>query len=416
MLYAPAFNFEPLAETGDRVVLTVDDLLFPYVWVFYAAFLVSFFFTPVMRRLAIQWGVVDNPDGLRKIHREPVAYLGGVAVFLGWISAMAVGTFCQWHIGAKGWFPELGPNPFIPPVVVAGATMVVLLGLYDDIRGAGPYIKILGQVVAAGALLWAGIGWGLTDSIVEAVTVRLTKFTGWEFSPELLSLLSRWSSAGLTVALVVFCCNASNLMDGLDGLCGGVTAIIAVALLLVAIHLAQYPQAGDAELIRRDAMRVIFGLALVGAVLGFVPFNFNPASIFMGDAGSLFLGFTSALSIILLGEQDTKWLLAGMVIFALPTLDTALAFARRKLAGRPLFSPDKQHLHHQLVSRGLSVKQSVLIAYALAVFFALCGLSVIFMRTRYVVAMYLVLFCFIIVAAYKMGMIHERARREQGQS
>ena len=142
--------------------------------------------------------------------------------------------------------------------------------------------------------------------------------------------------------------------------------------------------------------------------VGFLPFNFNPANIFMGDAGSLFLGFACAIMIVLLGEAEARWLLAALVMFSLPVLDTALAFARRKLAGRPLFSPDKQHLHHQLVARGLSVKQAVLVAYAIAIFFVLCGIAIIYMRTRFAVGFYLVLFGFIIVAAYKMGMVHER--------
>ena len=188
-----------------------------------------------------------------------------------------------------------------------------------------------------------------------------------------------------------------------------VTAIISLGLLVLAVNLALFPNLTSFELANRDSLRVVLGLALLAATLGFVPFNFNPASIFMGDAGSLFLGFMCALLIILMGEVEARWLLAAMVMFALPVLDTALAFARRKLAGRAaLLSPDKQHLHHQLVARGLSVKQAVLTAYALAIFFVICGIAIVYIRTRYAVGFYLVLFGSIIVAAYKMGMIHER--------
>ena len=115
-------------------------------------------------------------------------------------------------------------------------------------------------------------------------------------------------------------------------------------------------------------------LALLGAVLGFVPFNFNPASIFMGDAGSMFLGFACATMIILVGQEThPKWFLASMVMFALPVLDTALAFARRYVNRRPIFSADKHHFHHQMVARGFTVKQTVVISYGLAFFFALSG-------------------------------------------
>ncbi|HXE52703.1 MAG TPA: MraY family glycosyltransferase, partial [Tepidisphaeraceae bacterium] len=173
----------------------------------------------------------------------------------------------------------------------------------------------------------------------------------------------------------------------------------------IAVHMAMW---GGGFQTNIDAQRVILALALLGAVLGFIPYNFNPASIFMGDTGSMFLGFVCATMIIMMGEGQTKWFLASMVIFALPVMDTALAFARRWTNRRPLFSADKQHFHHQLVARGFSVKQTVLISYALAVFFGLLGMSMVFVRTRYAIAIYLVVFGSIIVAAYKMGMIHER--------
>jgi UDP-GlcNAc:undecaprenyl-phosphate GlcNAc-1-phosphate transferase len=159
-------------------------------------------------------------------------------------------------------------------------------------------------------------------------------------------------------------------------------------------------------------LRVVLSLALLGAVLGFVPYNFNPASIFMGDAGSMFLGYCCATLIILSAEKagELKWFLASMVMFALPLLDTALAFARRMVNRRAVFSADRHHFHHQLIARGLTVKQTVLIAYGLAIFFVVGGGAIAFLQTRYVVAAYLVIFGFMVVAAFKMGMIHERPR------
>lgn len=397
----------PLPETG--VKLSVDDVLKPYVWVFYAAFVIAYLLTPLMRRVAIYYGIVDKPDGLRKVHREPVAYLGGVAVFCGWFVGVAIGSVCQWHLGSH-WQPIFGPHPTVYGQIVAAAFLIVGLGLVDDVRHITPKAKILGQVIAAGLLLWAGIGTSITEPFIHGINERLPKF-GVEMSPDVFRTTVFVTSCGLSTAIVVFCCNASNLMDGLDGLCGGVTAIISLGLVVLAVNVALYPKltGGDAATkVNMDALRVIIGLALLAATLGFVPFNFNPASIFMGDAGSLFLGFSCALMIILLGEAEARWLLAAMVMFSLPVLDTALAFARRKLAGRALFSADKQHLHHQLVARGMSVRQAVLTAYALAIFFVICGIAIVYIRTRYAVGFYLVLFGSIIVAAYKMGMIHER--------
>lgn len=397
-----------------QVELSVSEVLSPYIWVFYAAFIVAFIFTPIMRHVAIHFDIVDRPDGKRKVHRDPVAYLGGVAMFLGWLAGVTTSQFTQWHLGSN-YFQGLGPHVLVPVVAVMGALGAFLLGLLDDIKHIGPYLKILGQVGAAVALLWSGIGWGLADSFVTAMNIRLGPRLGIELDPNTLRTIGHVISAGLTIAIVVFCCNASNLMDGLDGLCGGVTAIIAAGLLMLAVFVAKTPQLGNVESVNTDALRVVIGLALLGAALGFVPYNFNPASIFMGDAGSLFLGFTCALMIIMLGERDSSWLLAGTVMFALPVLDTALAFTRRKLAGRPIFSADKQHLHHQLVARGLSVRQAVLVAYSLAIFFVGCGMAIVFMRVRFAVAFYLVLFGCIIVAAYKMGMVHERVVSKPGR-
>ena len=397
-----------LAETG--VKLSVDDVLKPYVWVFYASFLVAYLLTPLMRRVATYYGVVDKPDGQRKIHREPVAYLGGIAVFLGWLVGVVVATKCQWHLGPH-WRPQFGTSISIPFQIVVGALLVVVLGFYDDIRHLSPKFKIAGQVLAAVVLLTAGIGTSLTEPFVNNLNDRLPRLLGTAMSPGFYEWTVKLTSWGLTTAIVVFCCNASNLMDGLDGLCGGVTAIISFGLVVLAVNVALYPLLAGASAtadVTRDAQRVVLGLALLAATLGFVPFNFNPASIFMGDAGSLFLGYACALMIILLGEVDARWLLAAVIMFSLPVLDTALAFARRKLAGRALFSADKQHLHHQLVARGMSVRQAVLTAYALAIFFVICGIAIVYIRTRYAVAFYLVLFGSIIVAAYKMGMIHER--------
>jgi UDP-GlcNAc:undecaprenyl-phosphate GlcNAc-1-phosphate transferase len=215
------------------------------------------------------------------------------------------------------------------------------------------------------------------------------------------------TSAVLVIMVVVGCCNATNLLDGLDGLCGGVTAVIAAGFLFVAVHLAMF---GGGVNTNWDALRVILGLALLGAVLGFIPFNFNPASIFMGDTGSMFLGYACAVTIVLMAQERSKWFLASMVMFALPVLDTSLAFARRWIARRPLFSADAQHFHHQLVARGFTVKQTVLISYALAIVFAGLGAMMVYTRTRYAVAIYLVTFGSIIVAAYKLGMVHERPR------
>ncbi len=400
---------------------SMGDVLAPYIYVFYAAFIVAFVFTPIMRMVAIHYGIIDQPDGKRKIHREPVAYLGGTAVFLGWMVGLATSQFLNLHRAESG----LPSHVVLNIGILAGAIIIILLGLWDDVSHISPWTKIAGQIAAASFLLYQGIGtrvaYPLLDPIgdrlmllmhrpgFETLTGWLNNMLGWPvlgqpfFAEWFITLLS----SIIVVVLVVGCCNAANLLDGLDGLCGGVTAIIAAGFLFISVHLAT---TGSAQNSNMDGTRVVLALALLGAVLGFIPYNFNPASIFMGDTGSMFLGFACAVMIILLGESGhPKWFLASMVIFALPILDTTLAFARRKINGRPLFSPDRYHFHHQLVARGFTVKQTVMISYGLALFCALLGCMIVYLRTRFVGAIYLLVFGCVVVAAYKMGMVHERA-------
>ena len=406
-----------LAQAGS---FPMGDVLAPYIYVFYTAFVVSFIFTPIMRMIAIHYGIIDEPDGIRKMHSNPVAYLGGIAVFLGWIAGLATSQYLNLHRQEPG----LAPHVRVEFGIIVGACIIVILGLWDDVRHIRPWSKILGQIAAAAFLLAQGIGTRCAEPVLNPIGERLLRmaysspfqgltghiydFLGWPsnaipfFAPWFIIL----TSSVFVIFVVVGCCNAANLMDGLDGLCGGVTAIIAAGFLFIAVNLAA---SGSAINANWDALRIVLALALLGGVLGFVPFNFNPASIFMGDTGSMFLGFCCAVMIILMAQgQHPKWFLAAMVIFALPVLDTALAFARRWINGRPLFSADRFHFHHQLVARGYTIKQTVLISYGLAIFFALMGAMIVYLRTRFAGALYLVIFASIIVAAYKMGMVHEK--------
>jgi UDP-GlcNAc:undecaprenyl-phosphate/decaprenyl-phosphate GlcNAc-1-phosphate transferase len=395
-------TFPSLTGPDPVPTVTADDVLSPYIYVFYAAFLVAFFFTPVMRQIALYYKVIDQPDANRKMHKEPVAYLGGIAVFLGWLSALATSQYVQTHrldstIIHLHW----------PVAIAVGATMIVMLGLWDDTRKIKPWMKIAIQVIAAIALLRGGVGTDSTGPLLTPIVIRLPMF--FHMQAASATTLVHWvvysTSCLMTITLVVGCCNATNLMDGLDGLCGGVTAIIAAGFVFLAVHMATFGHLGTTN---TEGMRVVLGLALLGAVLGFVPFNFNPASIFLGDTGSMFIGFSFATLLTMMAEERPKWFLAAFVMFALPVLDTALAFVRRWVNKRPIFSADRHHIHHQLLARGFTVRQTVIISYGLAICFTLLGGAIVFMRTRYVVAAYMVIFGSIIVAAYKMGLVHEK--------
>ena len=361
-------------------VFSIDQVLANYIYVFYASFLVALVATPAMRVVAVHFGIIDRPDLARKVHRIPIAYLGGVAVFVAWLSGLFVSQFIVLHRLEAGWPVDRAgaAHPIIPFSIVMGALVIVLLGLWDDARGLRPWRKITGQIFAALFLLGDGIGIDSTRPLLQPLGSRIGQFifgpgTTHTFAPDWLVFAT---SCILVIAVVVGCCNASNLMDGLDGLCSGVTAIIALGFLIVATQLAMVGGGINTNL---DAVRVIIALALIGAVLGFIPYNFNPATIFMGDTGSMFLGFVCAAMMIEMSHEHSKWFLAAMVMFALPILDTVLAIARRYVNGRPLFSADRQHFHHLLLDAGLNQRQAVLVVYAVVAVFGMVALTSITM-------------------------------------
>jgi UDP-GlcNAc:undecaprenyl-phosphate GlcNAc-1-phosphate transferase len=217
-------------------------------------------------------------------------------------------------------------------------------------------------------------------------------------------------SAAMLAAFVVGGCNSVNLIDGLDGLAAGTTAIGMFGLLFIsvfaaAVYLPQSDPALLTDTVRMaSAVRIVLCLATLGAVLGFLPFNFNPAVIFMGDAGSLLLGYLSAATILqfsLVPGKGPLMVMAGLIIFALPIADASLAVVRRKLMGRPIFSADNKHLHHRLLESGLSVKRAVLNLYVGAACLSVLGAALVMLRWRYALAVFVVVFGFIGVQVYK---------------
>jgi len=302
------------------------------------------------KKIAIKFGIVDKPDDLVKTHKEPIAYLGGVGILIGLTVGALAGIGClkneEFSSPALKWL--LG--------IMAGAIIACLVGLADDIFDLKPSKKILGQTAAAIALLAVGIVPNLHP---------IKDFFNWSLPHNLEIILQ-----GLIVIFfVIGATNSLNLLDGLDGLCAGVTVIISIAMLLLSIHLTtwEFSKAGD-------PVRVIICLGLLGGVCGFLPFNRYPAKIFMGDAGSVFLGLIIAALMILFAEQTPRWWLASIVVFGLPILDTAVALARRLLNHRPLFVSDRGHIYDQMIDRGIPLKKTVAISYVLASIYAIIGL------------------------------------------
>ncbi|MHC4951887.1 MAG: MraY family glycosyltransferase [Planctomycetota bacterium] len=281
--------------------------------------------------------------------------------------------------------------------ILTGAGIACFVGLVDDLMDIRPWQKFLGQIIAAVALLVVGILPSLNHSF-SYFNIALAKI----HLPAIP--LTQEFEIAMGIPIVIFfvlgATNSLNLLDGLDGLCGGVTVIITIALLLLSIHRATW---GFSE--TGDPVRIIVCLGLVGGVLGFLPFNRHPAKIFMGDAGSMLLGFVIAALMMLFAEQVPRWWMASIVIFGLPILDTATALVRRKLNKKPLFVSDRGHIYDQLMDRGIPLKKTVAICYGLAGLYAFVGLAISQIRTRYAFFAYIAVIAVSAVVIWRKGFL-----------
>ncbi len=397
----------PPVPDSSAIHYTLEQVLSPYVSVFAVAWAVSMIATPVMRKLALANGIVDWPDLRRKHHLEPVAYLGGVALFLGWAAGVMVALFLQPHTSASDVQQLAFKAVKFPNAILVGALVITIVGLVDDVYGSSPRVKIGGQLIAAAMLAGNEIGTklasGLIAAIFDALSLNTNIIPGFSSHNALLNPCY-YLGAAIVVFMVISACNATNLLDGLDGLAAGVSTITTAGFLFIAVAIAMGTYTAAAQSPIYDPVRVVICLALIGALLGFLPYNFSPANIFMGDTGSLLLGYLSVCMILLIGEKgDTRLVMAALVVFAVPITDTALAIIRRKAKGQPIFSPDNFHMHHQLVRAGFKVPYAVIILYAMAVGFGILGCSMIFIRLRFVALVFMVVMGFILVTAFKIG-------------
>jgi UDP-GlcNAc:undecaprenyl-phosphate GlcNAc-1-phosphate transferase len=357
----------------------------PVTWVihFWPVLLMSFAgslaATWLCKKIAIKFGIVDRPDDLVKTHKEPIAYLGGLGMLIGLIIGVLAGIGClryeEFRSPALKWL--LG--------ILAGGTIACFVGLTDDIFNLKPRQKFLGQIIAAVILLLVGI------------TPNLQRIAG-PLNLPMPSYLEAVLSIFIVIFFVLGATNSLNLLDGLDGLCAGVTTIITIAMLLLSVHLATW---GYSEV--GDPVRIIICLGLVGGVCGFLPFNRYPAKIFMGDAGSMLLGFMVAALMLLFAEGVPRWWMASIVVFGLPILDTAVALVRRLLNHRPLFVSDRGHIYDQMIDRGIPLKKTVAICYMLAGVYAVIGLVMSQIRTWYAAGVYVVVFVVSGLVVWKKG-------------
>jgi UDP-GlcNAc:undecaprenyl-phosphate GlcNAc-1-phosphate transferase len=310
---------------------------------FIVAFVLSLIFTPLAKRLGNNFGAIDTPNE-RKIHTKPIPRTGGLAIFLSVILTLFLSSFFNTNV-SNLLFIDKKMLFFL-----SGGLLCFGIGFFDDFRRLGPKVKVFFQVVAATLAFWGEIHIGHFE--IFSVSV--------EFG---------YLSYFLTVFWFIFFINAVNLVDGIDGLAGGIVVFAAVIMIILSI-------------LKADFLTAMFFAALGGGVLGFLRYNFNPATIFLGDGGSYFLGYTvAALSIMgSVKSQIGAAILIPLLALGVPLFDTILSPLRRFVRGKKIFHPDNDHIHHRLLTLGFSAKKAVLLIYAITA--ALCISAIILVNVR----------------------------------
>lgn len=314
---------------------------------FLLAFITTFVLTPYTIKIAKKIGAVDVPKDERRMHNKPIPKFGGPAIIIGFLLAT---IYLLITSSIEGNLNLFGPENYIMKLLgfLLGILVLSFVCFFDDIKGIPALVKLVGQIIAA--------------AIVVSFGIRINNFNLPFFEGNIV--ISEVFSIILTMGWIVGITNAINLIDGLDGLSTGIAIISSVSLLII------FALNGS------PLIAIIMITALVGALSGFLPFNFNPAKTFVGDIGSNFIGFTlSVVSILGVAKTATAFIVVlPIIVLGLPIFDTLSAIVRRLIKGKSIkavFQADKGHLHHKLIEKGFSQKEAVLILYGISV---ACGM------------------------------------------
>ncbi len=326
----------------------------------FIALILSLLLVPGVAKLAIRIGAVDKPNA-RKVHTKIMPRMGGLAIYVSFFVVLFLSqSMTQQLLG-----------------LFLGGTVLVIVGIIDDMKDIPAKVKLCGQIVAACIVVAFGVRVDFMTNIFHGDTFFLSVF-----------------SIPVTIIWIVSIINAVNLIDGLDGLAAGISIIAAITMAIVGYASGQAAMASMA-------------MILIGATLGFLRYNFHPAKIFMGDTGSMFLGYSLAVFAVL-GVAKSFTLLSlvtPILVLAIPILDTLFAIIRRKMNHKPIFKPDKHHLHHCLLNYGFSHRDTVLIIYAVSAILALCGLIMTYLNSTQGICLLAVISVVIIYGAVKIGVI-----------
>jgi len=341
-----------------------------YAFVFLIAFALALVTTPLVQRLGQRYGVLDLPSK-RKVHERPIPRIGGVAIFLSVLVAI-VPVFGLSNDLSRilwgNWKELLG--------ILVGAFLMLTVGLVDDIVGLRAITKLASQVIAAVVAVGTG-------SVIEAINLPVIGQV--HFGP---------LGPIVTVVWIVGLINAVNLIDGLDGLAAGLAAMACAVIAILAVT-------------HKVPLMGIVALALLGSLLGFLPYNFNPASIFMGDSGSQFLGYVLATISVVTSQKTTAVVAIGLVgvVLGVPILDTVTSIVRRLRNGQGVFQADRGHFHHLLMDVGLSHKTAVLFIYLLTLGVTAIACSILFVRSEVALLAVVLAFVPLLLAWWLVGTI-----------
>jgi len=344
-----------------------------YLSVYFGSALLAIIITPIVIRVARQLNIIDTPN-IRKVHSKPVPRIGGVAIFVSMMGLVIPVLFLPNVVGDSF---RLIDSKIV--VVLCAAGFVFFVGLVDDVRDLRVRTKLWAQLAASIIVCSAGIR-------IESITI-----TDW------LILDFGWFSWPFTLFWIVGITNAINLSDGLDGLATGISAVACGVIAVLAVY-------------NGDVVMAVLMLALLGSLTGFLFFNFNPAKIFMGDSGSLFLGFTIASSSVLCATKTETVVGLALPILALgiPIFDTLFSMLRRFIEHRSLFTPDRSHFHHRLLALGLRQRQVVIIAYVMTLLAASLGMFMLFTRDIQTVIVFVCILLLIVLVFNVVGSVQFR--------
>ncbi|MGF7397676.1 MraY family glycosyltransferase [Thermoanaerobacterium thermosaccharolyticum] len=337
-----------------------------YILSFVVAFVVALMATPAAKKLAYKIGAIDIPKDKRRVHKKPVPLIGGLAIYLGTILSILL------------FLPKSQTNLGI----IAGSTIIVVLGIFDDKYELKAKVKLLGQLLASFVVVLSGvrIDW-LTNPFGDGM-INIGVF-----------------AIPLSIFWIVGITNAMNLIDGLDGLAAGIASISSGSLFVVSLLNGRYATA-------------LITAAVTGAALGFLPYNFNPAKIFMGDTGAMFLGFILSAVSIEGAVKSAAAIAIAVPILALgvPVFDTTFAIIRRIANKKPIMEADKGHLHHRLLALGLTQKQAVFVMYGVSLFLGLSAILISFTNGAKGYIILIIAILAVLWGADKMGLYGHKAK------